>query len=78
MHRIDPDDHPIEDQMAPLERACIDEFIRGRGYDPARLHELPAAERDELLKHAAAYAAGKLAEVESRAHYIHELHGDRH
>jgi hypothetical protein len=27
------------------------------------------------LTHAAQYAAVKLAEVEARAHYIHEIHG---
>ena len=77
MNRSDPDVHPIEDPTAHLEQALIDEFIRRRGHDPARLHDLTAGERDELLKHAAAYASAKLAEVESRAHYVHELHGDR-
>jgi hypothetical protein len=73
----DPDIHPMEDQMAHLEQAFIDEFIRLRGRDPATLRELPARERSDLLRNAAAYASAKLAEVESRAHYIHELHGDR-
>ena len=76
MDRIDPDVHPLEDQTAHLEQAFIDEFIRLRGYDPARLRDLAVIERDDLLKHAVAYAAEKLAEVESRAHYVHELHGD--
>jgi hypothetical protein len=77
MDRIDPDVRPIEDRTAHLEQAFIDEFIRLRGRDPAKLHDLAAAERDDLLRHAAAYASAKLAEVESRAHYVHELHGDR-
>jgi hypothetical protein len=77
MKSKDPDDRPMEDQMAHLEQAFIDEFIRQRGHDPAKLRDLPAGEQRDLLKHAAMYAAGKLAEVESRAHYIHELHGDR-
>ncbi len=77
MNRSDPDVHPIEDPIAHLEQALIDEFIRLRGHDPARLSGLAAGELDELLKHATAYASAKLAEVESRAHYVHELHGDR-
>jgi hypothetical protein len=73
----DPDAQPIEDHTAHLERALIDEFIRMRGHDPARLGELPAAERDMLLKQASLHAASRLAEVEARAHYVHEIHGDR-
>jgi hypothetical protein len=77
MDRIDPDVRPIEDQTAHLELALIDEFIRLSGHDPARLRDLASAERDTLLRHASAYASAKLAEVESRAHYVHELHGGR-
>jgi len=77
MRSTDPDIRPMEDQTARLEQAFIDEFIRLSGHDPATLRDLPAHERDDLLRHAAAYASAKLAEVESRAHYVHELHGDR-
>ena len=73
----DPDIGPLEDQAAHLEQAFIDEFIRMRGHDPAKLHDLPARERDQLLKQASAHASARLAEVESRAHYVHEIHGDR-
>jgi hypothetical protein len=72
-----PDIQPIEDQMARLERALIEEFIRKGGHDPAHLELLPPAEREELLKHASTYAAARLAEVESRAHYVHDIHGER-
>jgi hypothetical protein len=73
----DPDAQPIEDQTAHLEQAFLDEFIRRHGHDPAHLGTLPAAEREELLKQAATYAAAKLAEVEARAHYVHDIHGGR-
>ncbi len=73
----DPDIRPIQDQMARLEQAFIEEFIRKGGHDPAHLEMLPQAERDSLLKRAATYAAARLAEVESRAHYVHEIHGQR-
>jgi hypothetical protein len=75
MDKIDRDVHPIQDQTAHIEQAFIDEFIRLRGLDPATLHDLPTGERDDLLRHAAAYAAMKLAEIQSRAHYVHDLHG---
>jgi len=67
----------MEDQTARLEQALIDEFIRQSGHDPARLRDLPENDRDALLKQAARYATNRIAEVEARAHYVHELHGDR-
>jgi hypothetical protein len=73
----DADIRPIEDQMAHLEQALIEEFIRKGGHDPAHLELLPPAEREALLKRASTYAASRLAEVEARAHYVHEIHGDR-
>jgi hypothetical protein len=78
MSTRDPGPPAREDQTAHLESALIEQFIRARGHDPARLHELPADQRETLLKEAASHAAGKLAEVESRAHFIHELHADHH
>jgi hypothetical protein len=73
----DPDVRPLEDQNARLEQAFREEFIRMRGHDPAALHDLPEAERVLLLKQASAHAAARLAEVESRAHYVHDIHGSR-
>ncbi len=72
-----PDTHAMEDQTAHLELALIEQFIRARGIDPAHLHDLPDDERERLQKDAAAHAALQLAEMESRAHYVHELHGDQ-
>ena len=67
----------ITDPNAILERALIDEFILSHGYDPARLRELPDDQRRRLLSDASKHAAARLAEMEARAHYVHELHGDR-
>jgi hypothetical protein len=67
----------ITDPTAILERALIDEFILSHGYDPARLSDLPADLRIRLLRDASKHAAARLAEMEARAHYVHELHGDR-
>jgi hypothetical protein len=67
----------ITDPNAGLERALIDDFIRARGYDPSRLKELPEEQRQRLQRDASRHAAARLTEMEARAHYVHELHGDR-
>ena len=65
---------PLEPPLGQLERALIDEFLRVRGYDPQRLSALPQDARTELLKQAALYASTRLTEVESRSHFVHEMH----
>ena len=67
--------HPMEDPEAQLERAFIDEYLRLHGHDPATVRSLPETEVITLLEAASIYAAGKLAEFESRAHYVHDIHG---
>ena len=62
------DRSPIEDPNADLERALIEDFIRARGYDPARLNELPDEQRRRLRGDASAHAAARLTEMEARAH----------
>jgi hypothetical protein len=69
---------PVNAPLGQLERALIDEFLLARGQDLRRLTTLSAAERDALLRDAAAYASAKLAEVESRSHYLHEIHDTEH
>ena len=66
---------PLSDRFAQLERAFIDEFLRLQGYDQVTLNTLSAAQRHAMLTSASTYAATKLAEIESRAHYIHDIHG---
>ena len=73
--RDEPYVRPLQDQTAILEQSFIDDFLRMRGHDSATIRSLPAAERDTLLKQASTYAGAKLAEVESRAHYVHDVHG---
>ena len=70
----DPGVQPMEDPQAQLERAFIDEYIRLHGHDPDAIRLLPEAEVMTLLEAASIYAAGRLAEFESRAHYIHDIH----
>jgi hypothetical protein len=63
-----------EPPLAPLERALIEAFIRSRGYDPDKLDELPEDQRTALLRDASIHASARLSEVESRSHFVHEIH----
>jgi choline kinase len=64
----------LEAPLGQLERALIEEFLQVRGYNPVKLAELPEAERETLLNDASVYASAKLAEAESRSHFLHEIH----
>ena len=72
---MDPDIRPLEEPLAELERRLIDEYLRNAGHDPDALrarHDDAAARK--LLTDAAVYAATKLTEIESRSHYLREIH----
>jgi hypothetical protein len=66
---------PLEEPQAALERAFIDEYLRAHGHDLRTLYKLPADQVQAILREAALHAATRLAELESRAHYVHEIHG---
>ena len=66
---------PMGDPQAQLERALMDEYIKLHGCDPESVRLRPEAEVMALLEAASTYAAGRLAEFESRAHYVHDIQG---
>lgn len=68
---------PLEDPMSALERSLIQEFLAQHSVGSDANTQLTEVESAELLVRARAYAAGRLAEVEARAHYLHEIHGVR-
>ena len=70
-----PEIPPLEDLRGHLERELIDQFLRSQGYGRADLDKLPDERRQNLLKDASTYAASRLTEIESRSHYLHEIHG---
>ena len=70
----EPNVRIMEDPEGPLEKALIEEFLRARDVGPNTLHFLPKDEAKRLLAEASLYAATKLAEIEARAHYVHEIH----
>ena len=62
------------DAEGRLEQALIEEFLRARGLDSNALRALPADEVKRVLTDASVYAAAKLAEIEARAHFVHDIH----
>ncbi len=66
---------PIEDPQADLETALIDEFLRTRGLSRHGLRNVPEERATALMKEASGYASARLTELESRAHYVQEIHG---
>jgi hypothetical protein len=70
----DPDAPIQTDRAAVLEGEFIAEFLGRSGYSTRSLHELPEDDARALMRDASVYASVRLAEVESRAHYIHEIH----
>ena len=76
MTTTEPETPAMEDPREPLGQALIEEFFRARGIDPAALHALPEAEAKRVLTEASIYASTKLAEIEARAHFVHEINRD--
>jgi len=72
----EPGQQPLQDPNGPLESELINEFLRTLGYDLRSLDGLPDDERRRLLRAASMHAAGKLTEIEARAHFVDGLHGD--
>jgi hypothetical protein len=65
----------LEDPEARLERALIEEFLQARGQSLATLTFKGTPEQRALLAQAAQYAAVRLAEIDARALYVHQIHG---
>jgi len=70
----DPAPPAAEALLGKLERALINEYLGGLGYDPVRLAALPEVEREKLLADASVYASGRLVEVEARSHFLDQIH----
>jgi hypothetical protein len=66
---------PLQDPKAQLERQLREEYLRERGYDEASLEALPPETRLDILRHASIHVAARLAEVDARSTYVHEIHG---
>jgi hypothetical protein len=62
--------------LAELERRLIDEYLRSAGQDPDTIRGSHDERSRELLTAASTYAASRLTEVETRAHYLRSLRGE--
>ena len=65
---------PVDDFEAKLELLLIEQYLREHGHDLKELPTLERAERERLMRDASAYAAGRLAEIDARCHYVEDLH----
>jgi len=64
----------MRDPEAQLEEQLIEDFLRSRGVKRSELAAMPEEQARRILIDASVYAASKLAEVEARAHYVHDIH----
>jgi hypothetical protein len=64
----------LEDPQGRLERALIEEYLQERGCSLSTMNARPVGEQRSLLRQASQYALGRLAEIDARAAYIHEIH----
>jgi hypothetical protein len=72
--RPDTGQAPRPDQTAELERSLIAEYLEQHGHTLQSVNALPEAERHALMRDASLFASMRLTEVESRAHYVDDLH----
>jgi hypothetical protein len=77
MTRNDTAGSALQPPLGSLERKLITEFLQLRGYDPETIDTVPEPERHAVLTEASIYASSRLTEIESRSHFVHELHGDK-
>ena len=71
-----PDMPPLQEPLAELERELMSAYVAGAGYDLHDLLQRDDAEARALLARASQHVAGKLAELESRLHYVRHLRGE--
>ncbi|MGW8226693.1 MAG: hypothetical protein ACWGOY_13215 [Anaerolineales bacterium] len=62
-----------EGSQSALERIYIQEFLSNKGINPEIFGQLTKEEQHQLMREASQYASLKLAEVESRAKFRHDI-----
>jgi hypothetical protein len=66
----------MEDSQAGLARLYVEQYLRSKSFSTKSLRDLPEEEARRLMVEASTYAALKLAEVETRAHMMGDIHGN--
>jgi hypothetical protein len=64
----------IQDPLSALEIGFIDEFLTLSGFTREAVVRLPRLDAARILSAACEYASLRLAQIESRAHYVDEMH----
>ena len=64
----------MQEPLASLERMYIEAYLHGKGYTMQSLQRMSEEAARQLMIEASAYASAKLAEVETRARFVQELH----
>jgi hypothetical protein len=67
---------PLEEPLAALERDLITAYLAGAGQDLQQLLRQDDDQARSLLAPASLYATARLAEVETRSHYLRSLRGE--
>jgi hypothetical protein len=74
--RSEPLEEPLLlDPHAQLEKSLIEEYLRNNGCTLKRLRDLPEETARRLMTEASLYASIRLTVVETRARFVHEVHG---
>jgi hypothetical protein len=68
--------NPIEEPLARLERELMTAYIAGAGENIEELVARTDERARRLLSDASLYATSRLAEVETRSHYLRSLRGE--
>jgi hypothetical protein len=66
----------IEQPLAGLERQLIAAYLADAGFEYYALLARHDEEARRLLARAGLYASERLSQIEARAHYVHDLHGE--
>ena len=67
---------PVEEPLSQLERELMTAYIAGAGENIETLVSRTDEQARRLLADASMYATARLAEVESRLHYLKSLRGE--
>lgn len=66
----------MQDPEAKLAMVFIEEYLHNQGYTLESICALPKDQAKQLMIGASTFAAVKLAEVDTKARLLHEIHGD--
>ncbi len=64
----------MEDPQAKLSKMYIDEYLRRKGFSWEQVCKMSEEQAKKIMVEASTYAAMKLAEVETRARIVGDMH----